>query len=172
MIQIRAPLPNILTEMPRIELRTEIIAEKELVFDLSRSIDLHKVSTEKTNEIAIAGKTSGLIGMNESVTWRAKHFGIYQNLTSKITEFQRPDFFTDEMQKGAFKEFKHEHRFTELNYATLMTDIFDYNSPLGFLGRLADKLFLKKYMTELLLERNRVVKEFAESDKWKQVLNI
>lgn len=157
--------------MPRIELRTEIKAKKELVFDLSRSIDLHKVSTEKTKETAIAGKISGLIGMNESVTWRAKHFGLYQNLTSRITEFKRPDFFVDEMEKGAFKEFKHEHHFTELNDSTLMIDIFDYKSPLSFLGKLADKLFLKKYMTELLLERNRVIKEFAESDKWKQVLN-
>ena len=73
--------------MPIIELRTEINANIEIVFDLSRSIDLHKISTEYTNETAIAGKTSGLIGLNESVTWRAKHFWIYQKLTSKITEF-------------------------------------------------------------------------------------
>ncbi|WP_373516521.1 hypothetical protein [Pricia sp.] len=70
--------------MPRIELRTEIKADKEIVFDLSRSIlDLHRISTEYTNEEAIAGKTSGLIGLNESVAWKAKHFGIYQRLTSK-----------------------------------------------------------------------------------------
>jgi hypothetical protein len=81
--------------MPRIELRTEIKADRNIVFDLSRSIDLHKISTEQTNEQAIAGKTRNLIGMNESVTWRAKHFGIYQNLTSKIIEFQRPKYFVD-----------------------------------------------------------------------------
>lgn len=156
--------------MPRIELRTEIKADKKIVFDLSRSIDLHKISTEQTNEQAIAGKTSGLIGLNESVTWRAKHFGIYQNLTSKITEFDRPKHFVDEMVKGAFKEFKHEHHFEELNGGTLMTDFFDYKSPFGILGKLADKLFLKKYMTELLSERNRIVKEFAESEKWKELI--
>ena len=156
--------------MPRIELRTEIKAGKQIVFDLSRSIDLHKISTEHTNETAIAGKTSGLIGLNESVTWRAKHFGIYQNLTSKITEFDRPNFFADEMVSGAFSRFKHEHYFEDLNGSTLMTDVFDYQSPLGSLGRLADKIFLEKYMTDLLKERNRIVKEFAESDKWKIVL--
>ena len=156
--------------MPIIELKTEINANKEIVFDLSRSIDLHKISTEHTNEQAIAGKTSGLIGMNESVTWKAKHFGIYQNLTSKITEFERPNYFVDEMQKGAFSEFKHEHHFSELNGGTLMTDYFNYKSPLGILGKLADKLFLKKYMTELLTERNRIVKEFAESEKWKELI--
>ena len=156
--------------MPRIELRTRIEANKEIVFDLSRSIDLHKISTEQTSETAIAGKTSGLIGLNESVTWRAKHFGIYQNLTSKITEFDRSKYFADEMVTGAFKKFKHEHHFTELNAGTLMTDFFDYESPFGILGKLADKLFLEKYMTNLLTERNRIVKEFAESDKWKQIL--
>ena len=157
--------------MPRIELLTEIKADKKVVFDLSRSIDLHKISTEQTNEQAIAGKTSGLIGMNESVTWRAKHFGVYQKLTSKITEFDRPNYFADEMVNGAFRKFKHEHHFVDLNGGTLMTDFFDYKSPFGILGKLADKLFLEKYMTELLKERNRIVKEFAESDKWKEIVN-
>ncbi|MBL4604144.1 MAG: SRPBCC family protein [Flavobacteriaceae bacterium] len=108
--------------------------------------------------------------MNESVTWRAKHFRVYQELTSKITEFDKPNYFVDEMQEGAFKEFKHEHHFSELNGGTLMTGIFNYKSPLGILGKLADEIFLKKYMTQLLKERNCVVKEFAESDKWKQIL--
>ncbi|WP_127845637.1 SRPBCC family protein [Psychroflexus aestuariivivens] len=156
--------------MPIIELRTEINANIEIVFDLSRSIDLHKISTEKTNETAVAGKTNGLIELDESVTWRAKHFGIYQKLTSKITEFNRPNYFADEMISGAFSRFKHEHHFEKLNGMTLMTDIFDYKSPLGILGILADKLFLENYMTDLLSERNRIVKEFAESEKWKQIL--
>ncbi|MFT5736327.1 MAG: ligand-binding SRPBCC domain-containing protein [Maribacter sp.] len=157
--------------MPRIELRTEIKANKEIVFDLSRSIDLHKISTEHTNEEAIAGKTSGLIGLNESVTWKAKHFGIYQRLMSKVTEFDRPNFFVDEMVEGAFKNFRHGHHFTDLNEVTLMTDYFDYESPLGILGKLADNLFLKKYMTDLLELRYSIVKEFAESDKWKKIVS-
>jgi len=157
--------------MPKIELRTEINADKELVFDLSRSIDLHKISTKHTNETAIAGKTSGLIGLNESVTWRARHLGIYQNLTSKIMEFDRPNYFADEMVSGAFKKFRHEHHFADLNGGTLMTDFFDYESPFGVVGKLADKLFLKKYMIKLLNLRNRTVKEFAESDRWKEIIN-
>lgn len=111
--------------MPRIELQTKINANIDIVFDLSRSIDLHKISTQSTNEEAIAGKTSGLMGMNESVTWRAIHFGVYQNLTSKITQYERSKSFTDEMIKGAFAEFTHQHHFEELDLGTLMIDIFD-----------------------------------------------
>ena len=69
--------------MPKIELTTIIDAPIERCFDLARSIDLHKLSTAGTDEEAIAGVMSGLIGKNEQVTWKAKHFGITQKLTSK-----------------------------------------------------------------------------------------
>lgn len=156
--------------MPRIELQTVIKADKKVVFDLSRSIDLHEISTEHTNEKAIAGKTNGLIGLNETVTWRAKHLGIYQKLTTKITEYNYPNYFADEMISGAFKSFKHGHYFSDFESGTLMVDIFDYTSPLGVLGRLADSLFLKNYMKTLLENRNKVIKAFAESGEWQKVL--
>lgn len=158
--------------MPRIQIHTEINAKVEIVFDLSRSIDLHKISTVHTNEEAIAGKIEGLIGLNESVTWRAKHLGIYQQLSSKITAYKRPHYFVDEMQKGIFKSFKHQHLFTVEDHRTIMTDIFDYTAPLGILGKIADQIFLKKYMTRLLQKRNQVIKEFAESERWKEVIPI
>lgn len=158
--------------MPVIELKTTINSSKDIAFDLSRSIDLHKISTSQTNEEAIAGVTSGLIGLNESVTWKARHFGITQTLTSKITAFERPDFFVDEMVEGVFKRFKHKHHFETIDQKTLMTDIFDYDAPLGILGKLADRLFLKQYMTHLLRTRNEVIKQYAESDNWKDVLNF
>jgi len=158
--------------MPVIKLETEIKAGQEIVFDLSRSIDLHKVSTEQTNEEAIAGVTAGLIELGETVTWRAKHFGIYQTLTSKITEYDYPSYFADEMVEGAFKRFKHEHILTTKNYGTLLIDIFDYESPFGILGKIADVLFLENYMTNFLKKRNDTIKEFAESERWKVVLSI
>lgn len=157
--------------MPVITLITAVKAPIAIVFDLSRSIDLHKISTSHTNEEAVAGKVSGLIGMGESVTWKARHFGITQYLTSKITYYNKPYQFTDEMVKGAFNSFKHEHIFTEEKGHTIMKDIFTYKSPFGLLGTLADVLFLKKYMAKLLEDRNAVVKEFAEDvAKYKKIL--
>ena len=151
--------------MPIIILTTSIHAPIEHCFDLARSIDLHVQSTKQTGERAIAGVTSGLIGLNQSVTWRAKHFGIWQQLTSKITDLDPPYFFADEMIKGAFHSFRHEHHFKLVDGITVMTDQFDYVSPLGKIGRLADWLFLKRYMTNLLTERNRVIKTVAEQSQ-------
>lgn len=104
----------------------------------SRSIDLHKLSTAHTGEEAIAGVTSGLIGLGESVTWRARHVGLWLVLSSRITEYDAPSYFTDEMVSGPFKSFRHEHHFKQQDGKTAMTDIFYYRSPLGILGKLAD----------------------------------
>lgn len=129
---------------------------------MARSIDIHTKSTSKTNERAIGGVTSGLIELEQSVTWEAVHFGIRQRLSAKITEFEYPHRFVDEQVSGAFKCFRHTHEFVAVDDGTLMIDTFDYSSPLGLLGKLADKLFLKSYMREFLLKRNLYIKKAAE----------
>ncbi|PSR56389.1 cell division protein [Adhaeribacter arboris] len=149
--------------MPVIHLRTFIRAPQAVCFDLSRSIDLHIISMKHTGEKAMAGRTSGLIELNETVTWQAKHLGIWQTLTTKITDFSRLNFFADEMVTGAFQSFRHEHYFTATENGTTMTDIFRFTFPLGWLGNLANVLFLTRYMRKLLEKRNQVLKDFAES---------
>lgn len=149
--------------MPTIYLSTFILATPNTIFDLSRNIDLHQISTKQTHEKVIAGRMSGLIELGESVTWRARHFGFFQELTSKITAFEKPDSFTDEMVSGAFKSFKHVHKFELTDNGTTMIDVFSYVSPLGILGKLADYFFLKRYMKNLLMNRNLIIKEYAKN---------
>lgn len=157
--------------MPKIELVTEINSTIDICFDLSRSIELHQISTSKTNERAIAGKTSGLLGLNEFVTWEATHFGIKQTLTSKITVFDRPHYFVDEQVKGAFKSIYHEHIFEQVSNKVIMKDVFEFHSPFGLFGQLFNKIILTNYLEKLLIDRNKVIKEFAETDKWNLLLN-
>ena len=97
--------------MPRIKIETEIRATPGRCFDLSRDLDLHLRSLAHTAERAVAGKTSGLIGLGEEVTWRGRHFGIVHEHTSRITSFDRPRHFRDEMVRGRFKSFCHDHYF-------------------------------------------------------------
>jgi len=149
--------------MTQIELSTRINASIDKCFDLARSIDLHIESTKHTREKAIAGKISGLIELGETVTWRARHFGIWQNLTSKITELDRPNYFVDEMVSGAFKSFRHEHIFLSINGQTVMKDIFAFESPCGWFGEVVNFLFLGRYMQKLLKTRNEVIKQAAEA---------
>lgn len=156
--------------MAFIVLETLIKAPKEVVFDLSRSIDLHQISTAHTKEEAIAGRMSGLIELGETVTWRAKHLWKFRQLTSTITTFERPNRFTDEMVQGDFQFIKHVHTFESQLEGTRMTDHFEYGLPYGFLGRLVDQLFLRRYLRRLLVKRNETIRYYAESGEWNRLI--
>ena len=157
--------------MPTIYLETIIKADIKICFDLSRSIDLHQISTAKTKERAIDGVTAGLVNTGDFVTWEAIHFGIKQQLSSKISQVEPYIHFRDEQLKGAFKYFIHDHYFKEENGVVTMIDNFEFSSPYGIIGKIFDMLVLTNYMKSFLIERNQVIKEFAETDKWKKVLN-
>jgi hypothetical protein len=132
--------------MTCIELNIEIAAERQVCFDLSRSIDLHQHTTKETNEKAINGRLKGLINEGEWVKWRATHFGISQTMT-------------------------HLHTFKTSNEKTVMTDVFEYEVPYGLFGKIFDRYILKPHMTKLLEQRNRIIKEVAESGQWKNFIN-
>jgi ligand-binding SRPBCC domain-containing protein len=155
--------------MPVIELKTYVHSTLEICFDLSASIELHQLSTKRTKEKAIAGRTSGVIKHNETVTWEAIHFGIKQKLTSVITAYNRPDHFRDEQLKGAFKYFKHDHYFEIKNNGVEITDRFEFESPFGLIGKAFNWLVLTNYMRKFLVERNEVIKEYAETNKYKEL---
>lgn len=94
------------------------------------------------------------MALGDTVTWRARHFGIPFTMTSRITEHDAPVRFVDEQVSGPFGHWRHEHRFEELAGSTVMTDVVDFSSPLGVLGRLVDRVFLTRYLTRLLDQRN------------------
>ncbi|WP_343566382.1 SRPBCC family protein [Sphingobacterium sp.] len=159
--------------MPQLILDTIIEAPLSVVFDLARSIDLHMYSTKKTGEKAIDGVTSGLIEAGQQVRWRARHLGVKQTLTVQITVMEKPHFFEDRMTQGVFHSMDHQHIFTELEHGkVLMRDVFNFKAPLGVLGRLAEWLFLTRYMLRFLEERNQAIKEVAESGKYRLYLTV
>ena len=146
----------------RFEHETSIDAPVELVFDLSLDIDAHTVSMSASKERAIAGVTSGHIGLGETVTWRATHFGVPFTMTSRVTELNRPRRFVDEQVRGPFRSFHHEHLFEPRDGATRMIDRIRFDAPLGPLGRLAERVVLATYLRKLIAVRGEYLKVEAE----------
>ncbi|UOQ71051.1 SRPBCC family protein [Hymenobacter cellulosilyticus] len=158
--------------MAIIEVETRIQASPRLCYTLALSVDLHSISAQKTQESIVGGIRSGVLQLGDVVTFRARHFGIWQTLTSKITEAEFPVYFCDEMQQGAFKSMRHEHHFVAQGSGTLMRDVFTFQSPYGLLGRAVDFLLLEKYLRAFLVERGSVIKHYAESGAWQKVIKL
>lgn len=149
--------------MTRFRLETLIDAPIERVFDLARDIGAHERSMAATRERAIAGRMSGPIEAGETVTWRARHFGLWWTLTSRITDVHASTTFADEQEAGPFAWFRHRHTFRSVPGGTLMIDDWEHEAPFGPLGWLADRLVLRRYMRRLLQIRNAALRCEAEA---------
>lgn len=156
--------------MPTIHLTTFIAAPVDRVFDLSRSIEMHKKSMKHKKEEAVAGTRFGLIEKNETVTWKAKHLMKTRVLKVRVSNLEKPGFFIDEQMTGDFKLMKHEHHFKTCDNGTIMIDLFSFEIPYGVIGRWFNNLYLIRYLRKLIEQRNKMIKEFAEGDKWKHLL--
>lgn len=153
--------------MPIICLETRISVPIQTCFDLARDIGLHTKTVAWTRERAVAGRTKGLFGPGDTVTFEALHLGMRQRLTARMAEYRPPFLFSDEMTQGAFRRLTHRHEFSALpDGGTLMMDTLDFTSPWGVLGIVADRLFLERYMRRFLERRNRELKRIAESGEY------
>lgn len=155
--------------MTQIKVTTTINTPIEIVFNNCRNIDIHQYSASKTNEKAIEGRTSGLINKGETVTWKGKHFGIYIQHQSIISEMDFPTYFVDEQLKGHFKSFKHQHFFSQKENQTIMTDILEYETPFGFFGKIFNRLLLKNHLTKFIQNRNKIIKQITEKDSYAKI---
>lgn len=157
--------------MPTIHLTTFIQAPTDRVFDLARNVDLHKQSMSRYQEEAVAGIQFGPVEKDDTVTWKARHVFKIRMLRSKITAMKRPELFTDEQLEGDFKTMKHEHHFKPCENGTIMIDLFYFEIPYGSFGKFFNRIYLTSYIKKMLEERNKMIREYAEGDKWKKILN-
>jgi len=159
--------------MIRFEEVTVIDAPIDRVFDLSRSVEVHLLANVHCKEqaLAVGGVTAGLVEQGDRVTWRAKHFGLWQMLTSEATVVEPPLRLQVTMVDGIFRSMRADHLFRSLpSGGTELRDIFAIEAPLPILGAIAEWLFLRRYMMALNRERNVVIKRVAESGEWQRYL--
>jgi len=138
----------------RLELVTDLDLSPESAFDFSLDVDAHTKSMAASREVAVAGVTRGRMNLNDEVTWRAWHFGIPWRMTSRIIDLERPLRFVDEQVRGPFAAFRHEHVFQATAHGTRMVDRIEFAAPFGWLGRLAERLVLTRYLEGLIRRRN------------------
>jgi len=148
--------------MPTVVVETRIAAPIERCFDLARDIETHLRTSSFTGERVVGDRTSGLLGPGDVVTFEAVHFGVRQRLTSKIVEFDRPNRFVDEMVQGVFASLRHVHEFFVDGDAVVMRDTLIWESPLGFLGAVADTCFVTRHMRTFMVTKQLALRRCAE----------
>lgn len=156
--------------MYSIHLTTFIKAPVKLVFDLSRNATVFKKALEGRNETLTANASGILLNVSDTITLSAKHLGKTRTMTLRVTEMNEPEKFVEEQVKGDLKSFRHEHHFKEVENGSLLIDMIYMEEPRDAVGGLMGKLFMKGYFEKILNKRNALIKQYAESDKWRTVM--
>ena len=98
-----------------------------------------------TNNIA-----EGLMYPGMIITYKVSPlFNVKLNWMTEITQVKDLEYFVDEQRIGPYKLWHHQHRIEAIEGGVLMTDIVTYHPPLGFLGSIANALFIKKKLKEI-----------------------
>lgn len=138
------------------EVRTESTLGVEELFDRAHSVEMHLESMSGSDEQVVDPVDGDLLGLGQTVTWRARHFGVWWTMSSRITEMDAPASFTDEQVKGPFKTFRHVHTFERSGELTVMTDRIKLTAPFGLIGSATERLLLGPYLRRMI-ERRGVV---------------
>lgn len=157
--------------MPSIHLTTFIAAPIERVFDLSRNLTIYKALMQGRNETISSGAASNLVNHGETITFHAKHLGKSRLVTTRVVALQKPSSFVQEQVKGDLLHFKHEHHFKAVDNGTILIDMIDFDGPRDVIGKVIGKLYLKSYLEKFINKRNTLIRQYAESEKWRAVLS-
>ncbi len=156
--------------MPTITLFTRIKAPLEQVFDLSRSLDFHLDRLSDPGEKISAGQSTGLLELDSTVTWVGSPFKFRQELQTKVTALQDGSHWTEERISGPFSQMKQTHSFSSEKAATVITNKFSYKTSRGPIAWFVENAFLTALLRRHLADRNRILKEVAESEDWQRYL--
>ena len=156
--------------MPKIHLTTFIKAPVERVFNLSRNLAVFKKAIHAGKEQILSDTSASCVGKGETLTFKAKHLGKLRVLTTKIVDLQLPELYKEEQVKGDLKSFSHLHHFKTTDNGTIMIDLVDFEGPTDFLGSIAGRFYIKDYIEELLKKKNSLIRDYAETDKWRAVM--
>ena len=146
---------------------TRIAAPPAVCFDLARDVGAHVRSAADTGERAVPpGRTSGLLGLGDTVTFEARHLGVRQRLSATVTAFDPPRHFRDTMTAGAFRSLVHDHHFAlASDGGTDMTDVLTFAAPFGPVGWLAERLVLAGHLRRFLVRRGAALRAIAEAPR-------
>ena len=153
--------------MFRLKESVHIKAPIDRCFLLSTSIDLVR---ETIGLHPAAGKTSGLIAVDDRLMWRGWKFGLPAMHDTLITRYERPFFFQDTMGRGMFRHFQHDHNFQEVDGVTALWDNVRFSLPAGPLGRYIGYKVLVPHTMQLMSKRFEVIKRLAEGEGWRKYL--
>ena len=144
------------------------VSEKECWEFFSNPVNLEKITPPDMN-FEIKSELPEAVYKGQIIEYKIKLFpGIKATWVTEITQVDEGKYFIDEQRFGPYKFWHHQHHFIPTENGVLARDIVHYALPLGFLGRIAQWLFIKRKLKNIFEFRKAVIGEVFEGKVQKQ----
>lgn len=121
------------------------------------------ISPAAATFLAIEGDFPVTEGGVVHLTVKQPPMPIAQRWRVRIAEIVENRLVVDVAEKSPFAAWRHEHRFEDLGEGrTRMTDHVEYRLPFGPIGRLVDRLFVRRQLDGMFAERHARTKAHFE----------
>lgn len=130
----------------------EINASLQEVWNFfSNPVNLKAITPGYMNFIITSAELPAQIYTGQLITYKVSPLlGIPLNWETEITDVEPLKLFVDNQRKGPYKLWRHTHLFEQKGDKVLMTDIVEYELPMGFIGTLGHRLWVKAQLQRIL----------------------
>ena len=136
-------------------------------WDFFSTPDNLRVLTPDYLQMTITSRSGALkIYTGQIISYRLKPiFGIPVSWVTEITHVSERCFFVDEQRFGPYAFWHHTHIFLAVPGGVEMRDMVHYKLPLGFLGRWAHMLFVRRQLEDIFNFRKNYLDQKYHSGK-------
>ncbi|WP_333820689.1 SRPBCC family protein [Ohtaekwangia sp.] len=130
-------------QLKRTQVLPLTLAQAWEFFATPRNLEKITPSRQRFTILSISGGEKMYAG--QIICYRIRIFPLIEVYwTTEITHVHEPFYFADDQRFGPYAMWHHQHRFKEVPGGVEMTDEVHYAIPLGFIGRLANALFVAR----------------------------
>lgn len=91
--------------------------------------------------------------------------GIKMLWLTEIKHLKEKEYFVDEQRAGPYKMWHHLHKLTRFDNYVLMSDVVTYRPPYGFIGSMANSMFIRNKLKDIFEYRRAVLeKKFGKAE--------
>lgn len=131
----------------------------EEVFDFfSDAFNLEAITPPRVNFHVVTPRPIELKA-RALIDYKLRVNGIPLKWTTRIETWNPPHQFSDIQLRGPYKLWHHTHTFTATAGGTRMADHVDYELPLGLLGDMVHRLWVRRDVESIFAYREKVIRQ-------------
>ncbi len=147
--------------LPTLTFETRIRCTPEELWDFHSDVNALKLLTPAGTSVSILSEDTE-VREGALHVLRVRKMGLPLVWKARIRDVHPPHEFSDWAERSPFKSWLHHHEFLAEGDGSVLKDTVTYELSFGFLGAIANRLFVQRDIEAMFTHRHAVTKKSLE----------